>query len=443
VSSVLPSPRGFGAALRGDRPLQSLLRSIGTQVLIVLMNVLTGVITARALGAEGRGIYAAVTLWPPLLGMLATAGLGSAVVFRLRRTPASVSQVTGAAMSLGLAYSVVLIAAGVFLLPLFMNQYSRETVWFAQGCLIAVAFNGVQIVMRQSFAGLGQYWNSNLTHLLPQALHLILLVVLLLVTTLVARDAVLALLASSALTVLFILPRFLRAMRPQFRRIREEARALTSYAMRAAPTGLVSALLLFSDRLVLLPLLPIRELGIYAVAFSFSRVVQLVQPALQSVFLSQMAAQDAVASQRTHDHAVRLLLTALLIGCSVLWLVGEWLLGFAYGAEFIAANTIFRVLILEASLAVLSQATSQLFMARDRPGTVSTIQAVMLGVSLLLLLLLVPRYGGLGAAVALAITGALRWITLLVAMSRVFATPLPRLYPNQEDWRFLAARLRR
>jgi O-antigen/teichoic acid export membrane protein len=213
--------------------------------------------------------------------------------------------------------------------------------------------------------------------------------------------------------------------------------------MRAAPTGLVSALLLFSDRLVLLPLLPIRELGIYAVAFSFSRVVQLVQPALQSVFLSQMAAQDAVASQRTHDHAVRLLLTALLIGCSVLWLVGEWLLGFAYGAEFIAANTIFRVLILEASLAVLSQATSQLFMARDRPGTVSTIQAVMLGVSLLLLLLLVPRYGGLGAAVALAITGVLRWITLLVAMSRVFATPLPRLYPNQEDWRFLAARLRR
>ncbi len=439
----MPSPRGFGAALRGDRPLPALLRSIGTQVLIVFMNVLTGIITARALGAEGRGIYAAVTLWPPLLGMLATAGLGSAVVFRLRRTPGAASPISGAALSLALVYSAVMIAAGVLILPSFMGQYPRETVWFAQGCLIAVAFNGVQIVMRQGFAGLGQYWNGNLTHLLPQALHLLLLLILLLATTLVARDAVLALLASSALTVMFILPRFLRAFRPQFRKIRDEARALSSYAMRAAPTGLVSSLLLFSDRLVLLPLLSIRELGIYAVAFSFSRVVQLVQPALQSVFLSQMASQDAITSQRTHDHAVRLLLVALATGCALLWWAGEWLLGFAYGAEFTAANTIFRVLVIEAALAVLSQATSQLFMARDRPGAVSTIQAVMLGVSLLLLLWLVPQYGGLGAATALAITGGLRWITLLVVMARVFQTRAPRLYPNADDWRFLLSRLKR
>jgi O-antigen/teichoic acid export membrane protein len=59
------------------------------------------------------------------------------------------------------------------------------------------------------------------------------------------------------------------------------------------------------------------------------------------------------------------------------------------------------------------------------------------------LLLLVPRYGGLGAAIALAVTGALRWMVLWVAMTRVFGTPLPRLYPNREDWRFLAARLKR
>jgi O-antigen/teichoic acid export membrane protein len=101
------------------------------------------------------------------------------------------------------------------------------------------------------------------------------------------------------------------------------------------------------------------------------------------------------------------------------------------------------VLIIEASLAVLSQATSQLFLARDRPGVVSSIQAAMLVVSLLLLLALVPAYGGLGAAVALAITAVLRWLVLLVAMTRVFGVRLPRLYPNGEDWRFLSSRLKR
>ena len=58
----------------------------------------------------------------------------------------------------------------------------------------------------------------------------------------------------------------------------------------------------------------------------------------------------------------------------LLWLAGEWLLGFAYGAEFAAAVGIFRLLVLEASLGVLAQVTMQLYLARDRPGLVSAIQ---------------------------------------------------------------------
>src|SRR3954452_23746026 len=82
----LPSLRQLAGRLwRGDRPLFALFQSLGAQVFITLINVVTGVITARLLGAEGRGIYAAVTLWPPLLASLATAGLGTAVVVRMRK----------------------------------------------------------------------------------------------------------------------------------------------------------------------------------------------------------------------------------------------------------------------------------------------------------------------------------------------------------------------
>ena len=78
-----------------------MVRSVGTQVLIVMMNLATGIITARLLGAEGRGVYVAITLWPPLLAMLATAGLNSAVVFRMRRNPGAPDAVAGAALLLG------------------------------------------------------------------------------------------------------------------------------------------------------------------------------------------------------------------------------------------------------------------------------------------------------------------------------------------------------
>ena len=193
-----------------------MLRSVGVQALIVLMNMLTGIITARLLGPDGRGVYAAVTLWPPLLGMLATAGLTSAVVFRLRRQPEAVAEVSGAALLLGGLYALVMIVVGAVVLPAFMTRYSGTTVLFAQACLVTVALNATQIVFKQTFAGTGKYWYCNLTHLLPQLFHLVLLVAIMSATAMTPRYAAVALFASSGLAVLAMLPKFLRVARPRF-----------------------------------------------------------------------------------------------------------------------------------------------------------------------------------------------------------------------------------
>jgi O-antigen/teichoic acid export membrane protein len=425
----------------------AMFRSVSTQILIVMMNLATGIITARLLGAEGRGVYVAITLWPPLLAMLATAGLNSAVVFRMRRNPQALDAVAGAALLLGFGWSAVLIAGGAFLLPLFMDGYSASTVLLAQICLAAVLVNSTQIVIKQAFAGTGQYWYCNLTHLLPQLYHLIALVSIALLATLTPKGAALALFLSGAVAVVSVLPKFWRTMRPRLlqlkdKEVRAEMRELRWYSMRAAPAGLVTALILHSDRLVLIPLLTARELGFYAVAFSFSRVVQFVQPALQSIFLSHLSGQAEVDSRRVHDTACRFLVAVLSIGCVVLWFAGEWLLGFAYGAEFAAAIGIFRLLVIEASLGVLAQVSVQLYLARDRPGTVSFIQAGTLVISLGLLLWLVPILGALGAAIAMLSAGAVRWLALLGGIRLVLKLPLPRLYLNAEDWRYLRARVR-
>jgi antigen flippase len=446
VSTVLQSRgsrlrRVASQLARGDRPLFAMFRSVGTQVLIVVMNMATGIITARLLGAEGRGVYVAMTLWPPLLAMLATAGLNSAVVFRLRRSPGSADAVAGAALLLALGGSLVLITLGAVLLPWFLRAYSPATVLFAQLCLAAVTVNATQIVIKQSFAGAGQYWYCNLTHLLPQLFHLLALVAIMLSITVTPRVAALALFVSGAVAVLAVLPKFWRTLRPRFAAIRAELRELRSYSFRAAPSGLVTAFIMHSDRLVLIPMLPARELGFYAVAFSFSRVVQFVQPALQSILLSHMSAQGEGAP-RVHDVACRLLIASLTAACVLLWLAGEWLLGFAYGAEFASAIGIFRLLVIEASLGVLAQVSVQLYLSRDRPGVVSSIQAITLVISLALLLTLVPVFGALGAAIALLTAGAIRWLMLLGGVRGILKLPLPRLYLNGEDWRYLRARLR-
>jgi O-antigen/teichoic acid export membrane protein len=132
----------------------------------------------------------------------------------------------------------------------------------------------------------------------------------------------------------------------------------------------------------------------------------------------------------------------MFVACVGLWIVGEWLLTFAFGAEFAAANWIFRLLVIEAAISVLGQVSVQLFLAHDRPGVVSTLQVATLGLSLLCLLILVPQFGAIGAAAALLIAGVARWLALIVAIRQVLGLPLPRLLLNREDLRYMSGKLR-
>jgi antigen flippase len=449
MSTDLTTPSSFerlqrlvGAVMRGERPLFALFQTVGAQGVILTANLLTGIITARLLGPEGRGEYAAVSVWPQLLATIAMAGMSSAIVFRMRTVPAQAGAIAGAALLTALGLGALAVGLGVVLLPLLMKQYSPALTLFAQLCLVSVFVNVIHMVLKQTLAGSAQYARSNLTNLLPQVLYLPALLLLIPLGDMTPRGAVLALLISGAVAVLIVLPPFLRTVRPRFKGAGAELRPLLHYSTRAWLGELVFALATYADRLVLIPMLNPAELGLYAVAFSFSRIVQLAQPAILLVFFSQLSGRKVEDSKRLHDHALRLLLVTLFAACVLLWFAGEVLLSFAFGAEFAAATLIFRLLAIEAAIGVLSQVTVQLFLSCDRPGIISTLQGAVLALSLALLLVLVPAYGALGAAMALLIAGAVRWIALMVAIPMALKLPRPRFLLQREDLQFMLRRLR-
>jgi O-antigen/teichoic acid export membrane protein len=441
-SPLAPPLRSTTTFLERRRPLLAIIEAVGTQVFIAGVNILTGVITARLLGPAGRGIYMAVTTWPQFLATVAFAGLGSAVVFRMRRFPESSGRIAVGALLTGVAHSLVVIGIAYLLLPFFLAQYDAGTLTLARFSLISVLVMSTYMLFKQAFAGVGAFRQFNFANLWPQLLYLLALLLLMPFGLVTPTSATVALLGTGALAALTTWPKFRQLVRPQWRGSFGETREIVSYSYRASPSDIVFALATNSDRLVLIPLLSPTELGFYAVAFSFSRVIQLVQPAIASVVFSHMAGRNETDGKRLHDHALRCLLVGMLVGVAALWAVGQPLLVFTYGAPFAAANPIFRLLLLEACLGALSQVTIQLFLSRDRPGVASTIQVIVLCVSLGALLVLVPRYGATGAAAALLLAGALRWLLLLGSIKGVLKLSLPRLYPGRDDVRYLLGKLR-
>src|SRR4051812_39221001 len=81
---------------KGGTRVSATLQTFGAQLAVTMINILTGILTARLLGPEGRGLLAVLTLWPQLLGHLAGSAFASGLVYYLKSARDTGAELTGA-----------------------------------------------------------------------------------------------------------------------------------------------------------------------------------------------------------------------------------------------------------------------------------------------------------------------------------------------------------
>jgi O-antigen/teichoic acid export membrane protein len=126
-------------------------------------------------------------------------------------------------------------------------------------------------------------------------------------------------------------------------------------------------------------------------------------------------------------------------GAVVLGVAGPVLLRLLYGKEYLQGVNTFRVLLLEMLLAGSTFLLSQAFMAVGRPGFVTALQAVGLTISIPGMLWLIPRWGILGAAIALLISTISRFVLIYISFPLVLKTNAPDLRFKSEDAKSILA----
>ncbi|HVC17406.1 MAG TPA: hypothetical protein VNE18_08900, partial [Rhodanobacter sp.] len=148
-------------------------QTILSQLLVVLLNMATGITTARLLGPHGRGVYAAVTLWPQFLSGFGLAGLPAAVVYHLRQSPGGGGAIFSAGIILTSLLSVVTVAAGLVVVPLTMQGYSAESLWLVRYCVLATIACAYIGLFRQVLISLGGLTVCNLSAVLMPLIYLV------------------------------------------------------------------------------------------------------------------------------------------------------------------------------------------------------------------------------------------------------------------------------
>ena len=433
---------GLAALLRGQSGLAAVAQTGFATGLVLLVNVATGILSARVLGPEGRGELSALLLGPQVLSFLFTLGLPVSLIVNVKQRPDAAAGLVGAALLQSAVMGVLAAVAGFAILPRLLVQYDDRVLMIGRALLVTV-FLGVPstvlvaaLQIRDRFRAYNgvRFWQSGL----------VLLGLVGLAAAGVAAPAwwALAYLVPTVPFFVWNLSWAVREFSPTLREFRRESAALLGSGVRIHAVDALGTLLMQVDKFILIALLAPSVFGVYVVVFNLSRLITTFASSTLPVLVPRTAgkaAAEVVESTERALSAATILATASVLAFAAF---GSLLLGLLYGEEFRSGYWAFLILSVEAALASAAAILQQPYVVMNRAGAVAVMQCVSLAIAVPAIYVLTPRFGAIGAAAGLGSASAARLFMTHRAYRRLLGVRAPRLVPKWGDVATLFGRLR-
>ena len=419
-----------------------MLQSTAGRVTFTLINVLTGLITARALHPAGRGELAAMNVWPNFLPNLVTLGIPSALIFRLRQNPEQSTNFVRAALLATLVLGALATTIGVVAMPFWLGRYSDHTIHLAQLFMLNSTVVLLIAMLRALCESRSDFFASGVSFGLTPLVTLAALVSFMSFHLLTPATAALGYVLGGIPTVLFLLRRTWPDLSGHAQQLVFSTRRLFSYGIRSYGVDFCGTLSLYADQALVVRLLSPTAMGIYVVALSLSRMINIIQASIASILFPRAVNLEKPALLELTARAARVSTGLSLVAGVGVALVGPILLPLLYGPDYRSASTVLDVLILEAIFTGLTLVLTQAYMALGRPGLVTILQSTGILLSIPMLIVLIPRFGIMGASAALLAASVMRLVLTLATMKSTLDFPLLSLLPRIDEFRVLVVGLR-
>lgn len=350
---------------------------------------------ARTLGASAFGMIGFAVALVAHFGIALAVGVGEVGARDVARNPEKTSAIAATAITLRLAVAVVAIAAIISLsMVLRIDQGTRVVTWLYAFSVIPLALDTAW-----AYKGLGRTRPVGYALLLSQAVALAAILLVVKSDDDVAKVPIVQV-AGDLFAAAFLLVPLMRGswhIAP--------LRAIGDIARRSG-TITVSRVLrtvVVSFDVVLLGLLvTAREVGLYSAAYRVVFFVMAIIYASHAAFLPEVArsATEPRALSRLLSRAIGLALAVTIPFVVGGVLVAPNLMDLIFGAEYRAGSVPLQLLLSALLLFGIHGATRNVFLAVQRLGIETLIVAAGVVVNVVLNLLLIPRYGITGSAIA-------------------------------------------
>jgi len=373
--------------------------TFGTNFFIQVSTTIQGIILARLLTQEMRGLYAAIILWPTVLSYIGLLGTNIASG-RLAAKEDDVGAVFRSALSLAVGTSIVTAAVGYVLLGMLIPQDKQQILPLARLFMLYVPACQLATNLAAIDQGSGNFFRLNFVRALRSPLFIVALVAIWVSGVAGLFWFVAGLLAAHGLVTVIRLVLLVR----QYGLVGRLC-PLLKLIRKGLPFGFVEVcvqLYQYADRILLLWLLPPEYLGLYAIGLAASSVVRTVGSSVAMVSFT-ISARDSAAQGFERVAAIfrKAVLVKIVLGAA-LALAMPVIIPVVLGSRWVDAVPVATVLVGGSALSGLAMLLDQCMRGQGNPfaGLLGRILAIITMVAMGYLAIKVLGLGAVGMAVA-------------------------------------------
>lgn len=403
----------------GGNMLLDIMGLIGSRLMLVIFGFGTGIITARLLGPHDRGLFTLLVMLPQTLVTFVKMGVAQANVYYIRRARVPVETVASNSLVLCAIVSVVVFLAAYFGGQWFIEPFTEGAPWsYVWLALVLVPFLLIEsyfMAILQAVEAFGAY---NL-----QSIYKAVMSFVGIATAVLLLDGRLWAALMSQVTVLaaanlWLLYQVSQVSRYSFRWDWKVGRGTLDFGAKSYVQTLAAHLHYRIDLYLIALLLTPEQVAFYSIAVNMTHPILQIPDAIGTVIFPKLAgSSDEQAHERTAVTCRHTLFTTLVAAIFYAG-VGSQLMVLFYGERYSPAIPPMFMMLPGIIMISLYQILSRNFTSRNRQQVNIIAAGVALAVNATSNLILIPRFGIVGAALSTAISYSLAAGILLTVFVR-------------------------
>jgi O-antigen/teichoic acid export membrane protein len=383
--------------------IQRVSLTLITRLLILIVGFGLGIITARYLGAEGRGIFAVTTAIVAIGTQFGNLGLHSANTYFIAKDPSRLKTIITNTFWVSIVGGAIIAIISTGVLYFKPDLASGVPIKYIIVAVVSVPFTLMALLGQNILLGVQRIRVLNIFEFVHALVNVIVVVILLVLL----KAGVLSLIAFTAImTLLYAALVYWYLRRVERNRVGFDLgllKQMASYGFKAYLASLFSFLVIRLNMLMVNSILGTDQAGIYSIATSAGDILLMIPASIGMILFPQVSGMGEGGWLYSKKVARA---TAIMMGaaCIFVAIIARPFITLFYGQAFApAANALLWLL---PGVFVLSVNTifNNFFAARGFPAIIVASPFIALVANILLNLHFLPHYGINGGAISSSIS---------------------------------------